>query len=222
MKPEDEEKITRWMDGELTDADVEDLLAAHPELNREKTAAQEMGDLLRRELEDGEDIPFPDFFNRQIQRHIEEEQELEERKKAYEGMPEESFFSWFTFSRNIAAAALLVLLGVFIGKAFFDSRTGASQIVNTYTPDPAVTATMYDSKPANATVLVLEGLSAIPSETPITGHQTASYMPDSGGLVPTLYSVNGTGPALVLVKDEQEIPTIYEVDLPVGGGKQSF
>ena len=78
---------------------------------------------------------------------------------------------------------------------------------------------MYDSKPANATVLVLEGLAAIPSDVPITGVQTASYTPHSGGAIPTLYSATGTGPALVLVKDERDVPTLYEVDLPIGADR---
>lgn len=218
MKPDDEAKITRWIDGELDDAEVAELLAAHPELRREKEAARKLGKLLREELETGEKIPFPDFFNRQIQRHIEEEQELEERKKAYEGIPEAGFFSWFTFTRNVAGAALLVLLGVLIGKAFFDSRVTGSEIVYTYAPDPAVNATQYYSKSANATVLELEGLAAIPADEVITGNRTASYQPADDFGMTTLYSASASEPALILVTDGNHIPAIYEVDPPRRAG----
>lgn len=215
MKPDDEQRITRWIDGELDDADVENLLAEYPELRQEKAAAREMRDLLRSELETGDKIPFPDFFNRQIQKHIEEEQELEARKKAYQAIPEKDFFSWFVFSRNMAAAALLVLLGVFIGKAFFDSRAGGSQIVDTYTPDPSVQAVQYFNSDANATVLELKGLEAIPADSPITGHRTANYVPDSNYGITTLFSSSSSEPSYLIVTDGNEVPTIYEVEIPL-------
>ena len=214
MNPKDEERITRWIDGELDESEVEDLLAAHPELREAREAALETGRLLRKELETGDRIPFPDFFNRQVQRHIEDEQALEERKKAYAEIPEANFFSWFNFSRNLAGAALLVLIGVFIGKAFFDSRRLGSEIVYTYAPDPSVTATMDYNADANATVLLLDGLSAIPAAREITGHRTAGYIPRSGGLVPTLYSADNPRTAFVLVKDHRDVPTVREVAVP--------
>lgn len=214
MSPGDEERITRWIDGELDDAQIADFLASHPELRAERAAAHGVRDLLRRELESGGKMPFPDFFNRQIQRHIEEEAELEARRKAYTQIPQAGFFSWFTFTRNIAGAALLVLIGVFIGKAFFDSRAAGSQVVNTYAPDPSVAATLFYSKPANATVLVLDGLSAFPAAREITGHSTAGYTPRSGGLVPTLYSEDDAATAYVLVKDHRDLAVVREVEIP--------
>jgi hypothetical protein len=213
MNPKDEERITRWIDGELDESEIEDLLAAHPDLREAKEAALETGRLLRKELETGDRIPFPDFFNRQVQRHIEDEQALEERKKAYEEIPEADFFSWFTFTRNLAGAALLVLVGVFIGQAFQDSRSGGTEIVYTYVPDPAVTATMDYSADANATVLLLDGLSPIPAAREITGHRTAGYMPNPGGLLPTLYSADDSKTAFVLVKDHNDIPSVREVQV---------
>ena len=221
MNPNDEEKITRWIDGELDESEVADLLEAHPELREAKEAALETGRLLRNELESGDKIPFPDFFNRQVLRHIEDEQALAERKKAYEDVPEATFFSWFSFTRNFAGAALLILIGVFIGKAFHDSQGGGSEIVYTYAPDPSVTATMAYNEDANATVLLLNGLNAIPSAREITGHQTAGYTPKPGGSVPTLFSANSDSrTAFVLIKDHRDIPIIREVDVTASSLRQ--
>ncbi|MFV1994998.1 MAG: anti-sigma factor [Verrucomicrobiales bacterium] len=211
MKPEDQEKLTRWIDGELEPAALEDLLARHPELRAEKKAAKEIGDSLRSEMESGERIPFPDFFNHQIQRAIEQERHPALRASAYEGMPSESFFSLFKLTRNLAAAALLVLLGVFIGSAIIDRGPDGTEIVTAYTPDPSVVAEVHYSADADATILLLEGLAAIPDDHDITKHHTASYRPGRGGLVTTLYSTNPGAPALVLVKGPGGSPTIYEV-----------
>jgi negative regulator of sigma E activity len=212
MNSSDEEKLTQWIDGEIDDAEVEELLAANPELRAEKEAARSLGKLLKGELKGGEEIPFPEFFNRQVHRFIEEERKIEEQQAAYADATEKTLFPWFHFWRNAAAAALLVLLGVFIGVAFFDSRETGSRIVSTYTPDPGVAAKLFYHDDAKATVLLLDGLQAIPASHEITGHQTANYRPGPGNYFSALFST-ANEPALVLVKDGADIPHIYEVDL---------
>ena len=73
MKSEEEEKITQWIDGELDDDQVRDLLDAHPELNDLKSSTNKAGNLLRQELPLEEKLPYPDFFNHRIQQRLSEE-----------------------------------------------------------------------------------------------------------------------------------------------------
>ncbi len=215
MNPSDEEKLTRWIDGDLPDAEAEELLGRYPELRGEKEAAQKLAGLLKSELGKEQDIPFPDFFNHQIQRFIEEEKQSGAPHAAYGEATEKSLFPWFTFWRNLAAGAFLLLLGFFIGTAFLDTDgQEGSTVLSAYTPNPAVASKLFYSDAARATVLLLDGLQAIPASHTITGHDTANYRPGTSGMVPALYSV-GKETAYVLVKDEAQIPTVYEVDLAV-------
>ena len=60
LNDEDEQRITRWIDGELSDNDVADLLSAHPELADEKKNASALGDLLRQELQPDREADVPE------------------------------------------------------------------------------------------------------------------------------------------------------------------
>ena len=59
MKPAEEEKLTQWIDGELSDDQVRDLLDAHPELSDLKNSASRTGNLLRQELQTYRDRVLP-------------------------------------------------------------------------------------------------------------------------------------------------------------------
>ena len=211
MKASEEELITRWIDGELEDADVRELLEKYPELRKEKARADEMREMLQKELETGEKIPYPDFFNHQIRRRIEEEKTAVSTSKDYEEMSEKQLFPWFTLSRNVAALALLVLVGIFIAVAYFDVRDHGTKIVSTYTPSPGVEATAFYSDQANASVLMLDGLKELPASYEIKGQQAMSYDPSADGSSITLYSKN-RHPVLVLIMDRFQVPSIYEID----------
>jgi negative regulator of sigma E activity len=210
MKPEEEERITRWIDGELPDSEVEDLLAAHPELREAKSQSEALGNLLRKELDTGEKIPYADFFNHQLLKRIEEETEAPASTAAEREALAESMFPRFTFFKKFAAFAAIGVAAVFAILFFVNVQVGGSEIVSTYTPDPRLEATSFYSDEANATVLLIEGLEEIPAQREVTGVQAVGYIPQDNRSHFTLDSAAGQ-PLLVLALDQARRPHVREL-----------
>ena len=215
FSPEDQQRITRWIDGELADDDVADLLSTHPELAEEKSRAHQLGDLLHRELapEREAEVPYGDFFSHRVRQRILEDDEGESAT-ATEGATlkdEATYLPLFTKMRYAAGLAFVLLLASIIGYAMFTSSTGSaygSEVVSTYPPDPAVTATTrYDSE-AEATVIELEGLAEIPVNQSIAGVFPGSYQP-CGDFGRTILTDPANGhPLLALAIDSSGRPEI--------------
>lgn len=210
MNPQDEERITRWIDGELPDSEVQDLLTAHPELREARSEADSLGKLLRKELDDGEQIPYPDFFNHQLGKRMEEETTSAAASADPDALAE-SMFPRFMFLKKWAPVAALGVAAVFIALFFVSVPVGGSKIVSTYTPDPSLDATSFYSDEANATVLLIDGLEEIPAQRDVTGVQAVGYTPQDGGSHFTLYSENDQ-PMLVLALDHASRPHIRELN----------
>jgi len=212
MKPTDEERITRWIDGELSDSDVADLLTADPELAAAKREATDLGDLLRQELKPDRagDVPHADFFSHRLRERIVEEANAESSpSSAGVSLREEAkILPLFTRMRFAAGLAFVVMLAAMIGHAVFttSSTAAGSEVVSTYTPDPDVIATTRYSDEAGATVIVLEGVEEVPTEQSIAGVFPDSYQPcgDFGRTVLTDHS-NGH-PLLALAIDANGRP----------------
>ena len=215
FSPEDQERITRWIDGELDDDAVADLLSAHPELAEEKNRTHELGDLLHRELapEREAEVPYADFFGHRVRQRILED-EAEENAATSTGATlkdEAAYLPLFTRLRYAAGLAFVVMLVGIVGYALFTSSNGSafgSEVVSTYTPDPAVTATTrYDSE-AEATVIELEGLAEIPVGQSIAGVFPGSYQP-CGDFGRTILTDHANGhPLLALAIDSSGRPEI--------------
>ncbi len=196
MKPTDEERITLWIDGELSDSDVADLLVADPELASVKREATNLGDLLRQELkaDRAADVPHADFFSHRLRERIVEEANADSSDaSARVSLREEAqILPLFTRMRFAAGLAFVVMLAAMIGHAILTSSSTAvgSEVVSTYTPDPDVTATTRYSDEAEATVIVLEGIAEVPTGQSIAGVFPDSYQPcgDFGRTVLTDHS----------------------------------
>lgn len=218
LNPSDEERITRWIDGELEDAEVEDLLAANPELRGAKAKAGELGNLLRKELDNGEKIPYPDFFNHQLMKHIEDEDQAAAAAgagpEAYRDLPSGAFFPFLRLSRKLAAYGFLLVLAGFIAWVVFSPGATGSQIVSTYTPNPDIEAKTFYSDEAEATVLLLEGLTEIPAQQEIRGVQLVAYTPSRKTAAVTLSSADART-QFVLIQDRQHGASIREINLEV-------
>ncbi|MEM7146949.1 MAG: hypothetical protein AAF591_17595 [Verrucomicrobiota bacterium] len=210
MNPQDEERITQWIDGDLSDADVQDLLDAHPELREAKSQSESLGHLLRKELDSGEKIPYADFFNHQLNKRIEEEDESPAATAARQEALAESMFPRFMFFKKLAPIAALAVIAVFVTLLFVNVPVGGSKIVSTYTPNPALEAKTFYSDEADATVLLIEGLAEIPAQQNITGVQAVGYTPGEGASHFTLYSPNNK-PILALAIDHAAQPRLREL-----------
>ena len=74
--PPDETTLTLWMDGQLTGTELESMEAwaqQHPELLAERDAIQAMTQSIQDTLPSSQEPPYPEFFNQQIMKSIQEE-----------------------------------------------------------------------------------------------------------------------------------------------------
>ncbi len=216
MKAAEEEKITQWIDGKLSDEQVGDLLESHPELSGLKQSAAETGQVLRQGLPLEENLPYPDFFNHRVRQRLEEESVGS--PQATVSLAEEArILPWFTRSRLFAGLAFTAMaIGLVVYSVLgptplgFNERT---EIVGTYTPNPEVLASSHYDKEAQATIIHLDGLEEIPADMKISGVFPRSYQPDAALAATTLLSKESNEPLLILENDHYGRPNIRETSL---------
>jgi hypothetical protein len=103
-----------------------------------------------------------------------------------------------------AAAAVVALVWVTLRPMEDDQ---ASFVISSYAPNPSVQARTFHSDEANATVLMLEGLTALPPDRKIVGHQVFRSETDQGVATTTLFSESGDV-LLVLAKGSENRPQL--------------
>jgi len=216
MKAEDEEKLTLWIDGQLEDDQVRDLLDAHPELADLKKSAGETGKLLRQQLPLEEDLPYPDFFNHRIRQRLEKE-DTDAKLPALALKEEAQLFPWFTRSRLFAGFAFTAIaIGLIVHSVLGPDPTGSSdhtEIVGTYTPNPQVLASSRYDADAGATIIQLDGLAEIPADIQISGIFPRSYLPDASLAATTLRNRDTNEPIVILENDNYGRPSIRKTSL---------
>jgi hypothetical protein len=179
-----EELLTRWIDGQLAPAEeeqMERLLAAQPELLQEKRSAEALGSLMRRGLPARMEPPSAEFFTSQIMEQIEREPAAAAQPKAATPQGGRGWFGWLrsAWAAPLATAAAVLVAGFFAIKAA--SNRDPASFERPYSPDPRVTATLEYSEEANATIIELQGLEAIPDETEVKAFNVASSEPGGPG-----------------------------------------
>ena len=212
--PEDHDLI-RWLDEEMTDAErtaFEARLDADPTLKAEAEEMRQLSLSVRSHLPREMPVPHPDFFNSQIQVRI-QQMDLEERRAAARPAAAGSILSslWMRLLAPVAAVAMLAA-------GWLALRTGSatgSVVVSVYTPDPKVQATTVENTEAHATVLLLEGLDAMPAEKNVAGLSVHHAETDAQLATTTLF--DGAGQVLLVMgKDARNQPLIFSHGTPRG------
>ena len=157
-----EEKYTAWIDGKLAGrelAEFERQLAALPEAEADRTAARQLGDLLR------EHLPAPplanaDFFNYELMQQIDApEPRATSRSSSFWSLPR------MVLAGACSLALATALFFTMVPKTQQQADAGqeyVARILNARSDDPAISATAYHDHDENVTVLWLEGLDYIP------------------------------------------------------------
>ncbi len=163
MNQSDETRICRWIDGELREEDIRDLLDADPSIYELRESAADLGQLLRAEYRRPE-LPYADFFNSRILRHIEEEREEADAgvERIVIRVPRlvTALFANQGLIPGLAFAAVLLLaLGTFL----FGGNPGSrhSQVVHTFAPDPGTSVKATYNGRAGASVITIDGISPL-------------------------------------------------------------
>ena len=164
----DEATLALWLDDELTGEEltaVESWAVTRPDQLAAREEVRKWRSLVARTLPAVEEPPYPEFFNTRVLQAIRE-------NPAHPPTKVKQPFSWNSFLLPLAACAGMVL-AFWIGKQSskvpeFDV-TGAPKPIPVepvlYTPENGVDAEWIASTHAAATVIVLNGVAAIPDST---------------------------------------------------------
>lgn len=177
----DNELLTLWLEGELEGPDlvaVDAWIADHPEWLERRASIQSWQTSLRAVLPREEELPAAEFFQARLAKAIREESPATAAKPAEVAAvvagKVTAVRSWW--ARLALPAAALIGMGFCFWAGTAVNRTGSTQAVTTqpdkptegpwrpslYTPQQGVKASIVDSEHSGASVIVLEGVAAIP------------------------------------------------------------
>lgn len=197
--PSEEHDLIRWIDGEMNETEraaFEQRLKEDPVLTTEARQMRALSDSLRAHMPADMRVPHADYFNTQIGVRI-SQLALDDTKARQTGTNWSGVLQWLRqpwFA--LAGTAALAILGVILLRP----DTGAaseSLILSSYTPNTHVQARTYHDNNADATVLMLDGLDAVPAERKISGIniQRSELEPELAST--TMY--NGQGNAVLMI-----------------------
>lgn len=207
--PTDDLELIRWIDGEMNEAErssFEERLKHEPALEAEARKMRALSDTLRAHMPAEMRVPHADYFNTQIGVRI-TQMALDDSRTSQTYPGWSKLLRWFRqpwFA--MAGAAALAVLGFVLMNPVRSGATG-SMILSSYTPNTHVQARTYHDQNADATVLMLDGLDAMPADRKISGVniQRSEVEPELAST--TMYDHNGAA-VLMISRDALGNPLI--------------
>jgi hypothetical protein len=192
--PPDDATLALWLEEELHGAEfaeVEAWAQTQPDQIAMRESARKWKAMVKSAIPAVEEPPYPDFFNARIARSIKQH----EAQQAIETIAQNTVPFWRKFALPLAACAGMAFtfwLGIHSRSIpvvesiaemtapdemiqLADANDDPSAAI--YTPENGVSAECFDSDAASATVVILEGLAAIPKETDLTRQTAATDTP---------------------------------------------
>lgn len=213
MKPPSEDHdLIRWLDGEMTAAEsaaFEERLKQDPVLAKDAQELRALSAGIRAHLPATMEVPHADFFNSQIQVRIAQLESEDARATARAPSAWAAVFQWLRQPWLTAASAVAVAVLSFVMlRPGMEGSASESYILSSYTPNSSVHAHTFHDMDADATVLMLDGLDAVPAEKKISGvHAVRSeWEPEVAST--TLYDAQG-GSLLSISSDALGHPLIW-------------
>jgi anti-sigma factor RsiW len=171
MSP-DETKLALWLDDELEAAELaafEKRVSDQPAHLAAREEVRKLRRLISAAVPASEEPPYPEFFNQRVASAIRRQVTVPADMPA--GRLRQSSRAWFMPLAACAGMALAFWLGTTRGdRAVAEiDVTGAPKAIPVepilYTPEKGVHAEWFASQDASATVIVLNGVEAIPDST---------------------------------------------------------
>ena len=167
----DDTRLALWLEDELKGEELaafEASVAGRQELHAARAEARRWREMMAAALPSSEEPPYPEFFNHRVAHSI---RELEAKPAATPKAA--SGFSWRSWFMPVAACAGMVIAFWLGGKRTGGvpeiDVTGAPRAIPVdpvlYTPESGVSAEWFASTEASATVIVINGVDAIPDAT---------------------------------------------------------
>lgn len=165
--PPDDNTLALWLDDELEGeelARVDAWAADHPDQLVAREQIRDWRKMIGDNLSDTEEPPAPQFFNERILHAIQQSDHAEPIHQAASTSNNRrgSWNSWWMPAAACAGMVLAFLLGGMNQPQSLDPT--ASNTPHLYTPEKGVNAQWISSEDASATVIVLNGVSAIPDD----------------------------------------------------------
>lgn len=197
--PSEEHDLIRWIDGEMNETEsraFETRLKSDPVLAKEAAEMRALSASLRTHLPAEMRVPHADFFNTQIGVRI-TQMALDEARARQAAPGLGSLLQWLRkpwFA--VAGAAALAVLG-FVVLNPENGGASESMILSSYTPNTHVQARTYHDDAAEATVLMLDGLDAVPAERKVSGIHVGRSEVEPELASTTMY--NSQGAAVLMI-----------------------
>lgn len=208
--PSDDQDLIRWLDGEMNETErgaFDARLKGDPILKKEAEALRALSLGIRTHLPAEMAVPHPDFFNSQIQVRI-AQMEIDEKRAAVSGAsPLTGLLNWLRRPWLVAVGAAAVAVLGFLWMQPLPEMQSESFILSSYAPDARVSARTFHDDAADATVLMLDGLDAVPAEKKISGISVQRSVTEPEFAATTLYGTEGI-PLLVIWRDAAGNPSI--------------
>lgn len=162
----DETVLARWLEDELEGAELaafERTISGRPDLHAQQAVVRAMRKDLAELIPAIEEPAYPDFFNSRVGKSIREQA----ARPAASGAGRRSWRDWWLPATAVAGMAAAFWLGTKTTDRveLAEAPPPAKPVVvqpGIYTPERGVDAEWFSSDDAGATVIVLEGLDAIP------------------------------------------------------------
>lgn len=209
--PSENHDLSRWLDGEMSDTDLvsfEEQLKHDPMLAKEAQELRALSDSIRTHLPAEMNVPHADFFNSQIQVRISQMEAEEARGGQTDALGWAALFRWLRQPWFAAAGAVALAVLSFVLFRPAASTPVESFIISSYTPSARVHAHTFHDAAADATVLMLDGLDAVPAEKKISGISVQRSETEPELASTTLYDAAGT-PLLMISRDAVGTPMIW-------------
>ena len=213
MKPPSENHdLIRWLDGEMKEperASFEEQLKHDPVLAKEAQELRALSEGIRSHLSAEMKVPHADFFNSQIQVRIAQMGIDDARaKQKREATDWSVLLQWLRQPWLAAAGAVaLAIIGFVVLRPTADTP-GESFILSSYAPNAHVQARTFHDAAADATVLMLDGLDAVPTDRKVSGISVQRSETEPELASTTLYDAGGT-PLLMISRDAAGNPLIW-------------
>ncbi|MEM0896785.1 MAG: hypothetical protein AAGJ79_07845 [Verrucomicrobiota bacterium] len=182
-----EQLVTLWIDDQLSNderVEWDAAIAGDPTLLEEATAAKDAMKMLKAEIPASKEPPYADFFNSQIQKRIHEEDSAASQRSTepVATFSLDGILNWLRSPLTLASAAA-VAIALFVngvGRGGDVEPTLASNhtvVQAVFTPDSAINVTSKFDDYADAHVILLDGIDAVPEDFEISGKTVASWAP---------------------------------------------
>lgn len=179
MNP-DNRSLFFWLEDELTSSaqpSVEAWCASQPEWLSKREAVRSWKAVLPRVMAAELALPYPDFFQSKLMQAIEQDSQFSVNALAPPLNPRWWSRLW------LPATALAAMALCFLGGMQFTKNSPQINAMVIYTPELGVDAKYFQTSPAEGSVIVLNGIAALPDsfEVPQTSTSSDSNPPDGVG-----------------------------------------